>query len=79
MRIVVHRSLSLRRVMPLAAAPVAIVAPSAGNRAMAAATLACARSAARPRSRVAASRMHGPRPSSRRPRGTDRFLLFALP
>ncbi|WP_175735027.1 hypothetical protein [Burkholderia ambifaria] len=40
LRVVVHRSLSLRRVMPLAAAPVAIAAPSAGNRVMAAATLA---------------------------------------
>jgi len=41
--------------------------------------LAHAQSAARPRSRVAASRMHGQRPSCHRPRGTDRFLLFALP
>ncbi|EDT43453.1 hypothetical protein [Burkholderia ambifaria] len=43
LRVVVHVSLSLRRVMPLAAAPVAIAALSAGNPVMAAATLACAR------------------------------------
>ncbi|WP_244104087.1 hypothetical protein [Burkholderia ambifaria] len=79
LRVVVHRSLSLRRVMPLAAARVAIAAPSAGNGVMTAATLACARTVrgapAFSRRRLAHARAAPFMPS----RGTDRFLLFALP
>ncbi|WP_230943538.1 hypothetical protein [Burkholderia territorii] len=54
--------------------------PSAGNPAMTDALLAGAIAirGARP-SCFAASRTSGPRPPCRRPRGADRFLLFALP
>ncbi|WP_260432324.1 hypothetical protein [Burkholderia sp. Bp9140] len=78
--VVARRSLSLRFVMQRAAAPVAIApavaALPAGHPAMAAAaaTLACALAAAPP-----PSRMRGQRPPCRRPRGADRFLLFASP
>ncbi|QQJ97965.1 hypothetical protein JG536_04690 [Burkholderia ambifaria] len=82
LRVVVHRSLSLRRVMPLAAAPVAIVAPSASNPAMAAATLACARvvrgAPAFSRRRLAHARAapFKPSPARHRPFSSVRLTLM---
>ncbi|WP_334043984.1 hypothetical protein [Burkholderia ambifaria] len=82
MRVVVQRSLSLRRVMPLVAAPVAIAAPSAGNRVMAAATLACARAVrgapASSRHRIAHARAAPfmPSPARHRPFSSVRLTLM---
>ncbi|WP_260426659.1 hypothetical protein [Burkholderia sp. Bp9142] len=84
--VVARRSPSLRLVMQFATAPtvaiaIAIAALSAGNPAMAAASLACA-IAVRGAPAFAApppSSMRGQRPPCRRPRGADRFLLFASP
>ncbi|MBR8182645.1 hypothetical protein KDW54_09595 [Burkholderia ambifaria] len=82
LRVVVHRSLSLRRVMPLAAAPVTIAAPSAGNRAMTAATLAYARAVrgapAFSRRRLAHARAapFRPSPARHRPFSSVRLTLM---
>ncbi|UEP28793.1 MULTISPECIES: hypothetical protein [unclassified Burkholderia] len=82
LRVVVHRSLSLRRVMPLAAAPVAIAALSAGNPAMTAATLACARTVrgapACSRRRIAHARAapFRPSPARHRPFSSVRLTLM---
>ncbi|EDT02419.1 conserved hypothetical protein [Burkholderia ambifaria IOP40-10] len=82
LRVVVHRSLSLRPVMPLAAAPVAIVALSAGNRVMTAATLACARAVrgapAFSRRRIAHARAtpFKPSPARHRPFSSVRLTLM---
>ncbi len=82
LRVVVQRSLSLRRVMPLVAAPVAIAAPSAGNRVMAAATLACARAVrgapASSRHRIAHARAAPfmPSPARHRPFSSVRLTLM---
>ncbi|CAI8839196.1 MULTISPECIES: hypothetical protein [Burkholderia] len=82
LRVVVHRSLSLRRVMPLAAARVAIAAPSAGNGVMTAATLACARAVrgapAFSRRRLAHARAAPfmPSPARHRPFSSVRLTLM---
>ncbi|MBR8345053.1 hypothetical protein [Burkholderia ambifaria] len=82
LHVVSHRRLSLRRVMPLAVAHVAIAALSAGNGVMTAATLACARTVrgapAFSRRRIAHARAAPfmPSPARHRPFSSVRLTLM---